>query len=139
MFMYKVTVYSIAFSAMVAVLFDISTSNCFVMGFVSNPNLIASSSRNRGSCSSLLYVDSSSSASDAVTSPSKARSNRAERKRKEREHKNRQRGASQSQNGQQRGEVYKLHSTAVSALTLSSTAQDVIRAIKRAQVCKLSS
>mmetsp|Transcript_7262 Transcript_7262/g.10844 ORF Transcript_7262/g.10844 Transcript_7262/m.10844 type:complete len:573 (-) Transcript_7262:266-1984(-) len=64
-------------------------------------------------------------------------SNRAQRKKKERLQKNKQRGggpvrASKNSSNSQ-GNVYKLHSTAVSALTRESTTDDVTRAIKRAQ------
>ena len=69
------------------------------------------------------------------TSTNKKLSKRAERKRAERSKKFKQRGTKKPSRPKGKN-VYKLHSTAVSVLTVNSTAQDVIRAIKRAQVRK---
>ena len=87
----------------------------------------------------------STDSNDVSSSSDKQLSKRAERKRVQRIQNETQRGQSSRRNPSRKekgpskdsrgdGKVYTLHSTAVSALTTSSTAQDVIRAIKRAQV-----
>jgi hypothetical protein len=58
---------------------------------------------------------------------------RSERKAMEREKKTRKKQQSKYKNNNNNNKEYNLHSTAVSQLTSASTADDVIRAIKRAQ------
>ena len=92
---------------------------------------------------------SSSSSTDSNQKRAKPQLSRAERKAKERAKKNNPRrsqdkktsgnrkgrrpGVNGNSNINNRGKEYRLHSTAISKLTASSTADDVVRAIKRAQ------
>jgi hypothetical protein len=86
---------------------------------------------------------SSSGQTTATTSPPqrKRKIPRSERKAMERDKKarnknggnNAQRRQQQQQQQRSKDPTYKLHSTAVSQLTAGSTAEDVLRAIKRAQ------
>ena len=107
-----------------------------INGFTSVPLSQVQDLNRRPSLS--LYISTGSSSNNKL-------SKRAARKKAERVEKKTQRGQNSEHSGNRtklnqdkngvNGKVYSLHSTAVSALTTSSTAQDVTRAIKRAQVC----
>ena len=96
-----------------------------------------------------MLVHSSSSSADSDQRTAKPKLSRAERKAKERAKKNnpkssatkktsgnrkgRRPGDSGNNNNNNQAKEYRLHSTAISKLTASSTADDVVKAIKRAQ------
>ena len=99
---------------------------------------------------SIPVSSSSSSSAGSDQSATKPKLSRAERKAKERAKKNnnpkssatkktsgnrkgRRPGGSGNNNNHNRAKEYRLHSTAISKLTASSTADDVVKAIKRAQ------
>lgn len=97
----------------------------------------------------VLVHSSSSSSADSDQETAKPKLSRAERKAKERAKRNnpksspakktsgnrkgRRPGGSGNNNNNNRAKEYRLHSTAISKLTASSTADDVVKAIKRAQ------
>jgi hypothetical protein len=127
----------------------------------SNPSKISNSRYRSASSTSARYVsvvtdfliahakeeeDQSSSSQTTATattaSPQRKRKiPRSERKAMERDKKarnknggnNAQRRQQQQQQQRSKDPTYKLHSTAISQLTADSTAEDVLRAIKRAQ------
>ena len=98
----------------------------------------------------LLGASSSTDTDSAGEKTAKSKPSRAERKAKERAKKQNNRkspakstsgnrkgrrpgGGGNNNNNNDRGKEYRLHSTAISKLTATSTAEDVVKAIKRAQ------